>query len=129
MRKALAMKTAWIIGGLLFCQCLLASPEPISILSPDGTLAFRLEPGSEDLVFTILSRDKPLVLPSPLRFLLDSALITGNVRVKDIKKYSIHERYPWLGAHSTAVNECNGAEIQLLHDNLAFTLDIRVLNN
>lgn len=138
MKKTLAMTIAWIIT----LHSLLASPArriphptlvpgttPISILSPDGTLAFQLVPGSEDLSFTILSHDKPLVLPSPLRFLLDSALITGDTRVKDIKKYSIHERYPWLGVHSTAVNECNGTEIQLLHGNLAFTLDIRVFNN
>src|ERR1700754_3576183 len=70
-----------------------------------------------------------MVLPSPLRFLLDGSLITGKAKIASSKKYTIHESYPWLGVHSTAVNDCNGTEVRLVKNNLTYTLDIRVFND
>ena len=102
---------------------------PLIIHSPDGLLSFQLTATDSDLVFTVLSGQQPLILPSPLRFLLDGDLLTGKAKITGNKKYSIHEKYPWLGAHSTAVNECNGVELNLVKDQVKYTLDIRVFND
>jgi alpha-glucosidase len=101
----------------------------IAVVSPDGRLSFRLSSDNTDLLFTLLSAKQPLMLPSPLRFLLDGQLITGKARITGTKKYTIHESYPWLGAHSTAGNNCNGAEVRLVKNGLAYTLDVRVFND
>ena len=99
------------------------------ITSPDGRLSFRLSSDNNDLIFSLLSAGKPLVLPSQLRFMLDGNLITGKARIASSKKYTVHETYPWLGAHSTAVNDCNGMEVRLQKNNLSYALDIRVFND
>ncbi|HEY6902127.1 MAG TPA: glycoside hydrolase family 97 N-terminal domain-containing protein, partial [Puia sp.] len=104
------------------------SESTMTVASPDGRLSFRLSSDNTDLLFTLLSTGKPLVLPSPLRFWLDGRLITGKARVLSAKKYSIHESYSWLGVHSTAVNDCNGMEVRLKKNNLSYVLDIRVFN-
>ena len=100
-----------------------------SVTSPDGRLSFRLSSDNNDLVFSLLSAGKPLVLPSPLRFMLDGNLITGKARISSSKKYTVHETYPWLGAHSTAVNDCNGMEVKLQKNNISYALEIRVFND
>jgi len=103
--------------------------SPILIKSPDGHLSFQLSPGDKDLLFTILSGNIPVINPSPLRFSLDGKPVTGNSRLSGIRRYTIREKYPWLGVHATAVNECNGAELRMTGEGIAYSIDIRVFDN
>src|SRR5882762_4772292 len=93
--------------------------SPILIKSPDGRLSFQLSPGNKDLLFTILSGNIPVISPSPLRFSLDGKPVTDNSRLSGIRRYTIREKYPWLGVHATAVNECNGAELHMMGEGIA----------
>jgi alpha-glucosidase len=104
-------------------------PAPYIVRSPNGLLSFQLTAADSDMVFTVLSGHQPLILSSPLRFLLDGNSITGNAKITGAKKYSIDEKYPWLGVHSTAVNKCNGTEFYLAKDRVNYTLDVRVFDD
>ncbi|HEY4207756.1 MAG TPA: glycoside hydrolase family 97 N-terminal domain-containing protein, partial [Puia sp.] len=103
--------------------------DNILIKSPDGHLSFQLSPGEEDLLFTIVSGNIPVISSSPLRFSLDGKLLTGNGKVSGVRRYTIREKYPWLGAHNIAVNQCNGAELQMKGEGVAWSIDIRVFDN
>jgi len=56
----------------------------------------------------------PIVIePSPIVMKLDGYDLSSGVVFNNLERYSIDESYPWYGAHSTAVNQCNGAKISL----------------
>jgi alpha-glucosidase len=57
---------------------------------------------------------------------LSSGVVLGNV-----ERYEMDEAYRWHGAHSRAVNRCNGARISLQHDLslIDYVLEIRAFND
>ncbi|HVW58785.1 MAG TPA: glycoside hydrolase family 97 N-terminal domain-containing protein, partial [Puia sp.] len=102
---------------------------PLVVKSPNGALSFELIPGDKDLSFTIRAGKLAVVDLSPLRFSLDGASLTEGAVIRDRRQYKLSEKYPWLGVHSTAVNDYNGLELQMMHGKMAYTLDIRVFND
>src|ERR1700722_18654838 len=62
-------------------------------------------------------------------FSLDGTDLTTNAVAGEIKSYKINETYPWRGAHSVAVNNCNGENIALKSHGVSYNLDIRVFND
>ena len=129
MKKVPILLFLCLLAFLALQPPILAQPRTTVIRSPDGALSFQLAPAHSELTFTVSSGRQPLVLPSPLRFLLDGSSLTTDAKISGSKKYSIHEKYPWRGAHSTAVNECNGAELYLVKGRVNYTIDIRVFND
>ena len=51
--------------------------------------------------------------------------------VRDRESYTIDETYPWHGAHSVAVNRCNGVKVSLTHNlsQTPYVLEIRAFND
>ncbi|GGA95423.1 hypothetical protein GCM10011511_18500 [Puia dinghuensis] len=85
--------------------------------------------GEGDLLFRVEADGQRLVENSPLRFLLDGRQLTGGVVLAGTKKFTMHDSYDWVGAHTPAVNDCNGLTLQLVKGKTAFTLEIRVFND
>jgi len=56
-------------------------------------------------------------------------MLTEGASILGEKKYAIHEKYDWLGVHSPAANDCNGAEVKLSRGKTLYTVDIRVFND
>lgn len=105
--------------------------QEVQVVSPDGNVKLTILPNAERLTFTVTAGDTPVIEPSPMVMKLDGYDLSSGVVFNSVERYEVNEMYPWLGAHSTAVNHGNGAKISLTHD-LSFTeytLEIRVFND
>jgi len=83
--------------------------EQVQVTSPDGNVRLTILPNAERLTFT-----------------LSTGVVAGPV-----ERYEINETYPWYGAHSMAVNHCNGARISLQHDLsfINYILEVQAFND
>jgi alpha-glucosidase len=81
------------------------------VKSPRGDIAFKLFHQGNQMIFLVTIMDIPVINPSPIEMVIDGAVITNNFLPAKIERYTINETYPWTGAHSTAVDKCNGAKI------------------
>ena len=99
------------------------------VSGPGGKIQFKLFEIKKELSFTISYDGVTVVENSPLVVLLNNSPITGNTKIESEKKYSINETFPWLGAHSTAINHCNGLQISVSQKKLVYKLDVRVFDN
>src|SRR5256885_1691363 len=102
----------------------------IEVTSPDGKLKFILLPNAERLTFTLTMGAATVIEPSPIAMTLDGYDLSSGVVFGDTQRYQTDETYPWYGAHSTAVDQSNGAKIALVHD-LSLTqyvLEVRAFN-
>jgi alpha-glucosidase len=150
MLKRMCRKNVFIIVGLVIALCLAeAVPamgqrsrtntrrsqrvrmEQVQVASPDGNVKLTILPNAERLSFTVTLGNTVVIDPSTIVMNLDGYDLSSGVVFGNVDRYEINETYPWHGANSTAVNNCNGAKISLQHD-LSFTnyvLEIRVFNN
>ena len=105
--------------------------QEVQVASPDGKLKFTMLPNAERLTFTVVFGNATVIEPSPIVMKLDGYDLSSGVVFNNAERYEVNETYPWYGAHSTAVNQCNGVKISLVHD-LSFTnytLEVRVFND
>jgi alpha-glucosidase len=105
--------------------------EQVQVASPDGNVKLTILPNAERLSFTVTVENTVVIDPSTIVMNLDGYDLSSGVVLDNVDRYEIDETYPWHGAHSTAVNKCNGAKISLQHD-LSFTdyvLEVRVFND
>jgi alpha-glucosidase len=103
--------------------------QGITIKSPDGWIVFHLTKKDKQLQFAVTYQDRSVIQASPLVFSVNNETLTDHPVTGEVNKYSIHENYPWLGAHATAKNDCNGARINLSQNKTVYTLDVRVFND
>jgi alpha-glucosidase len=104
-------------------------PDTIFIASPDRQIRFKLFLQQNQLQYTVTYKNVPVVTNSPMVLLMNDKEVTGSIKTKNIAPYQVNEQYPWLGAHATATNHCNGAKIPLQHGKATDTLDVRVFND
>jgi alpha-glucosidase len=74
-------------------------------------------------------RNKPVLETFPLHFTLDGVELAEGAEVGKPATYQLKETYPWYGAHSQAINHCNGARIPVKHGDTSYTLEVRVFND
>jgi alpha-glucosidase len=105
--------------------------EQIEVASPNGNVRLVLEPNAERLTYTVKIGDTTVVESSVLRIVVDGYDLPSGVVLGNVETYDIDEKYPWHGAHSTAVNKCRGARIALSHDlsMTEYTLEVRAFND
>jgi alpha-glucosidase len=105
--------------------------QEVQVVSPDGKIKFTILPDAERLAFTVTMGNTPVIEPSSIVMKLDGYDLSSGVVFNNVERYSIDESYPWYGAHSTAVNRCNGAKISLTHDLsfTSYTLEVRVFDD
>jgi len=103
--------------------------QGLTVASPDGHLSFHLSMGEGEMLFGVMAGDQPVVENSPLRFLLDGRMLTSSAVLRSSRKFTVHEQYDWVGVHTPAVNNCNGAEVQLVKGGTAFSIEIRVFDD
>ncbi|HKV60758.1 MAG TPA: glycoside hydrolase family 97 N-terminal domain-containing protein [Candidatus Acidoferrum sp.] len=136
------------VAALSFAQATLAQAQPqslppksrrsqrvnmqeVQVASPNGKIKFTILPNAERLAFTVTMGNTVVIEPSSIAMKVDGYDLSSGVDFNNLERYSIDESYPWYGAHSTAVNQCNGAKISLTHD-LSFTtytLEVRAFND
>jgi len=105
--------------------------EEVQVVSPDGEVKFTVLPDAERLTFNVTLDGKTVMAASPIVMKLDGYDLSSGVVFNRAERYRVNETYPWYGAHSTALNQCNGVSISLTHD-LSFTdytLEVRAFND
>lgn len=105
--------------------------EQVQVASPDGNVKLIILPNAERLSFTVTLGSTVVIDPSTIVMNLDGYDLSSGVVFGNVERYEIDETYPWQGAHSTAVNKCNGAKISLQHDLsfIDYVLEVRVFND
>jgi alpha-glucosidase len=105
--------------------------QEVQVVSPDGNVKWTVGPNAERLTFTVTLGGKTVIEPSTLVMKVDDYDLSSGVVFDRAERYEINETYPWHGAHSTAVNRCNGARILLRHDLsfIDYVLEVRVFND
>jgi alpha-glucosidase len=98
------------------------------LASPDGSIQFHVTFQS-GIGYEVSLKNKPVIEPSKMIFSLNGADITAEPVAGEIKTYRLNETYPWRGAHSVAVNNCNGATIALKSGAVNYSLEIRAFND
>jgi len=105
--------------------------EEIQVVSPGGNVKFILLPNAERLTFIVKLGEATVIENSPVIMKLDEYDLSAGVVFKNIERYEINETYPWYGAKSAAVNQCNGVKIYFQNDLsfIDYVLEIRAFND
>jgi len=115
---------------LLACKMQAFAADTTFVKSPDGAIAFKLYPHAGQLHFMVTHQGRPVIASSPLDLSVDGISVTKNVTVGKTDRYTRKETYPVMGSHSQAVDNCNGAIINVSGGGkINSTLDIRVFND
>ncbi len=125
------MKTRVLYPLAVFCLSLPAAAD-VTVASPDGRVRFLLSSGAQGhLEYTITFNAKNIIDPSPLGIVVDRVDLAAGAQIGRADSYKIDETYPWYGPHSTAINNCNGAKVALIHPKTgtSYTLEIRACND
>ncbi len=105
--------------------------KQVQVVSPDGKVKFTLGSNPERLTWTVMLENTAVIEPSPLDMRVDGYDLSSGVIFNGLEPYSIDETYPWHGAHSVAVNRCNGVKVSLTHDlsQVPYVLEVRAFND
>jgi alpha-glucosidase len=122
------MKKQMFVYLMLFISKAFAADTTI-VASPDGQIRFRLFITDHQLRYTVTFRNEPVIEASPMILSIDDKILTDGVKTGMVKRYTINERYPWMGVHAWAINNCKGASIALQQASVNYTLDVRVFND
>jgi alpha-glucosidase len=123
MKKSLSLFSAFVIALSAIAA------DTTMVKSPDGKIVFRLFTVDGRLSFSIHHINKTVIEPSSLSMTINNISITKDIKTGKSRAYQLNEQYPWLGAHSTVINRCNGVRMQILHNQYPYTLDIRAYND
>jgi alpha-glucosidase len=124
------MKARTLFPFALFCLSLPAAAD-VTIASPDGRVQFVLSAGAQGhLEYTVTFRSKNIIDASPLGIVVDRVDLAEGAQIGKEARYSIDETYPWYGAHSTAVNHCNGAKVAVTSKaGTSYTIEVRAYDD
>ena len=118
---------------LLAMLCLsLPAAADVTVASPDGRVKFVLaSSASGHLQYTVTFNAKNIIDPSRLGIVVDKVDLADGAQIGSAETYKVNETYPWYGAHTPAVDNCNGAKIALTHpkSTTSYTLEIRAYND
>jgi len=105
--------------------------KEVQVTSPDGKIRFTIGSNPERLTYTVTLENDTVIEPSPFDMRMDGYDLSSGVIFNNLERYDMDETYPWHGAHSTAVNRCNGVKVSLTHDlsQTAYVLEIRAFND
>jgi len=125
------MKTTILCPLALFCLALPADAD-VTVTSPDGRVRFVLSPGAQGhLQYTVTFNSRNIIDPSRLGIIVDKVDLADGAQIGSAETYKVNETYPWFGAHTPAVDNCNGAKVALARPqtSTSYTLEIRAYND
>jgi alpha-glucosidase len=109
-----------------------SSAREVLLRGPGKNVELRVgvsEAGRVEYAVTLGGR--PVIEPSPLGIRLDGVDLGQGATLGRVERYSLDERFPWLGGRSTARNRCQGARVGLKHaaTGRAWTVELRVFGD
>ncbi len=127
------MKTSIASLSLLLAASAAGAGSPEVLLrSPDKDVALRIAPGDGGrLTHSITLAGRPVIEPSALGIRLDGVDLGQGAALGRVERYSLDERFLWLGVHATARNRCNGARVAVTHaaTGTLWTLELRAFDD
>ena len=111
---------------------LVALALAVRLTSPSGLVSFDLtRDASGALVYSIRLGNDLVVEPSAVGIVVDGSNLGSGVEIGRAQSYTVDERYPWYGVHSTATNRCRGSRVALKHTatGTSWTLDARACDD
>lgn len=132
MKKTLQLLFVLILSGtFIILPSGNSAPVNLNYVSPDGSVSCSFTTEKNQLSFSVSMNGKIVIEKSPLLMMVDGAGITDGIKIRNIKKFSSNETYPWYGLHSAAVDRYNGAKISFTHIKTAikYTLEAKVFND
>ncbi|MBN1845991.1 MAG: glycoside hydrolase family 97 catalytic domain-containing protein [Sedimentisphaerales bacterium] len=106
-----------------------AGVEPVTLQSPDGAIrAIVYADEAGRLMYRLQRGEQTVIEPSRLGPNIDGVALGEPVELGPPKRFSFEERYPWRGAHATAVNHYAGAAIPVTQTTakVRYILEFRV---
>src|SRR5215510_12462208 len=86
----------------------------LSVASPDGGVRYEILPREQSrLGYRVTVRNRVVIEASSLGIVIDGADLGQGVEIGKAEGYRLDDRYAWRGAHSEAVNRCNGVKFSL----------------
>ena len=125
------MKTTTLYLLVLFCLSLPARAD-VTVASPDGQVRFVLSSNAQGhLHYTVTFNARNIIEPSLLGIIVDKVDLADGAQIGAAETYKVNETYPWFGAHTPAVDNCNGAKVAMTHpkSSTSYTLEIRAYND
>jgi alpha-glucosidase len=119
--------------SLMAVLCLsLPAVADVTVASPDGRVRFVLAANAQGhLAYTVTFNGKNIIDPSRLGIVVDKVDLADGAQIGAAETYKVNETYPWFGAHTPAVDNCNGAKVALTYpkSSTSYTLEIRAYND
>jgi alpha-glucosidase len=109
-----------------------AQSTQVEIHSPDKKISFSLSLLPQGhLQYSVLFRHQPVIDASLLGLTVDDVPVCEGSSFGTIQKQIIDKSYPWRGVHSTAVNHCRDAKINITGKGgvASFSIEVRVFND
>lgn len=104
----------------------------VVLRSPDRAVTLRvtLREGGR-LSYSVEREGRVVIEPSPLGISVDGVDLGQGAALASVGRYSLDERYPWRGVHSTARGRCNGARLALTHapSRSPWSVELRVFDD
>jgi len=106
-----------------------AATDEIVVVSPNGRVRFHLRASS--LSYAVSLDNRTVIEWSNFSITVDGDELCRDAKVSKLERYRIRESYPTRGVHSSARNNCSGAQIALQHQTSQtnYLLDIRSFND
>ncbi len=118
---------------LLTCPTLAAPrAHEVVLLSPEKGVALRVAPDEGGrLRFSATLAGRPVIELSPLGIRVDGVDLGQGATLGRVERYSLDERFPWRGAHSTARGRCRGARVAVAHaaTGTTWTVELRAFDD
>jgi alpha-glucosidase len=119
----------WLIAVLSFCALGASASDTTTVKSPDGRIVFSLLQQNKKLYCNISFNGKAILANSPLNIEIGGVSMMSGIRQISVERYTINDSYPVLGAHTKAIDHCNGARVSLQSGAVSFLFDIRVFDD
>jgi alpha-glucosidase len=123
--------TVTLLSLLPACAALAGPAVPdVVVRSPGRNVELRVALGDAGrLDYSVSLGRQPVMGPSPLGIRVDGVDLGQGATLGRVERYSLDERFPWRGVHSTGRNRCNGARVAVQHAAAAWTLELRVFDD
>jgi alpha-glucosidase len=123
-------KTLLLTLGLLAVVGASFAAATLECTSPDSSVRLLLATDAAGhLVYSVSSRGRPRLDPSPAGVLVDNADFGAGVTLGTPQTRTIDETFAWRGNKTNAANQCRASEIPMQSKAGDWTLEVRVFND
>ena len=128
-----ATKSVFIvaIGASFLAASMATASAAVDVTSPGGKVTCQIDAPAGQLTLSIALGDAQVVEPSAVHISVDGKQLADACALGAINRGAIDETYPWRGPHSTAVNRCTTAAIEVKPQDGsdAFVLEVRAFDD